>query len=1049
MDLYDYPSTDTFLESSSIVRYTEDIYVGYRYFETFAPDKVAYEFGFGLSYTTFDITTDSVANDGENITVKATVKNTGDVAGKEVVEVYYSAPQAGEGSAKLSKSAIDLAAYKKTGLIQPGESETVEISYPISDMASFDDTGVSGHLSSYVLEAGTYDILVGSSVKKNVKAGEYTVDELVVTERDTQLCKTNLDERLTADGTYESMGSVTLVTKDEVAIIEGESFNSVYSESGIAPLRETFNANQGWIYNGTTWVKTGAGMILGNLDDGGDLDIGFKINVRDAGTYRMSFVTSNGNANYSTVEDILAVYLLMPDGTRVNSDIHFDIRSTYSARTITGYRWWNFRYETEDFQGNQYTIDLPAGEYEIVLSNNTNNNRANMNFDKFYLIPEGKDYTLQDAIDAYNYKEPQDLGLDLDATNDQGITYLDVVNGDATFDEFVSQMSYNEMIDLCSGHTSGVLTGTGSIGPSSDNVAAKYGIFTADTADGPAGIRLTTYWATYWPCSTLQACTWNTELIEAIGRDVGNEAISSMVDIWLAPGMNIHRSPLCGRNFEYYSEDPLVTGKSAAALTRGVQSEGPSVTLKHFCANNKERNRNSCDSRISEKALREIYLKGFEIAVKEADPHCIMTSYNYLNGTETSENYDLLHGILRNEWGWDGLVMTDWGNNSNIVAELNAGNNVKMSSGDLDLVRSAASNGLITRATLEENTMYILNALAHCPDFSINQYKVHDVAPTGRTIISCTDFARKAYHSRFEKVSALNRMGTNYPQNTDADGHAVFFEWNVHTEQAGDFIMELNYAASGAYNDLFEVSVNGEVVDGLVNDVATTGAWTTYRWMQLGQISLPKGDSVIKFQHISADGTNYMDIALTAIDPVQVIGGTAAYGENARVRVIANQAGITSITGKFVSDLDVASVKSDNGTVVMNEDGTITATNPDGFAAGATIFEGYIAIDKTAADGIENGEVDITFEVDEAYIGGDAMARCDVTPGVITVSTAYALGDVNGDGEISNVDLIMVARHIVHLNTLTAEQIARADMNSNGSIDNVDLIRIARIIVAA
>ena len=424
MDLYDYPSTDTFLESSSIVRYTEDIYVGYRYFETFAPDKVAYEFGFGLSYTTFDITTDSVTNDGENITVKATVKNTGDVAGKEVVEVYYSAPQAGEGSAKLSKSAIDLAAYKKTGLIQPGESETVEISYPISDMASFDDTGVSGHLSSYVLEAGTYDILVGSSVKKNVKAGEYVVDELVVTERDTQLCKTNLDERLTADGTYESMGSVTLVTKDEVAIIEGESFNSVYSESGIAPLRETFNANQGWIYNGTTWVKTGAGMILGNLDDGGDLDIGFKINVRDAGTYRMSFVTSNGNANYSTVEDILSVYLLMPDGTRVNSDIHFDIRSTYSARTITGYRWWNFRYETEDFQGNQYTIDLPAGEYEIVLSNNTNNNRANMNFDKFYLIPEGKDYTLQDAIDAYNYKEPQDLGLDLDATNDQGIKYL-------------------------------------------------------------------------------------------------------------------------------------------------------------------------------------------------------------------------------------------------------------------------------------------------------------------------------------------------------------------------------------------------------------------------------------------------------------------------------------------------------------------------------------------------------------------------------------------------------------------------------------------------
>ena len=530
---------------------------------------------------------------------------------------------------------------------------------------------------------------------------------------------------------------------------------------------------------------------------------------------------------------------------------------------------------------------------------------------------------------------------------------------------------------------------------------------------------------------------------------MGDEAFLSMVDIWLAPGMNIHRSPLCGRNFEYYSEDPLVTGKSAAALTRGVESKNVAVTLKHFCANNKEQNRNSCDSRISEKALREIYLKGFEIAVKEADPECIMTSYNYLNGTETSENYELLHGILRGEWGWDGLVMTDWGNNSNIVNELNAGNNVKMSTGDLELVRDAVSNGLITRATLEENTRYILNALSNCPDFAINQFKVQNIAPTGRTVIACSDYNRKSYHSRFEKVSALNRMGTNYPQNTDADGHAVFFEWNVHTEQAGDFILELNYAASGAFNDLFEISVNGEVVPNLVNDVATTGAWTTYRWLELGQISLPKGDSVIKFQHISEDGTNYMDIALTAIDPVQVIGGTAAYGENARVRVIANQAGITSITGKFVSDLDLASVKSDNGTVVINEDGSVTATNPNGFAAGATIFEGYFPIDKTAAGGIENGDVAITFEVDSAYIGDDAMARCDVTPSVITVNTEYALGDVNGDGEINNVDLILVARHIVHLEQLTARQIARADMNFNGSIDNVDLIRIARIIVAA
>ena len=167
------------------------------------------------------------------------------------------------------------------------------------------------------------------------------------------------------------------------------------------------------------------------------------------------------------------------------------------------------------------------------------------------------------------------------------------------------------------------------------------------------------------------------------------EAHDNGIDIWLAPGMNIHRDPLCGRNFEYYSEDPLITGKMAAAITEGCQSEGVSITLKHFTTNNKETNRNSSDSRVSERALREIYLKGFEIAVKEAQPWSIMTSYNFLNGIETSENKDLLTNITRGEWGYEGIFMTDWGNNSNHAREVLAGNDVKMPSGSPATLKAA------------------------------------------------------------------------------------------------------------------------------------------------------------------------------------------------------------------------------------------------------------------------------------------------------------------------------------------------------------------------
>ncbi|MDR2671229.1 MAG: glycoside hydrolase family 3 C-terminal domain-containing protein, partial [Oscillospiraceae bacterium] len=229
--------------------------------------------------------------------------------------------------------------------------------------------------------------------------------------------------------------------------------------------------------------------------------------------------------------------------------------------------------------------------------------------------------------------------------------------------DFVAQMTDAELRVMSRHQGSSILAnGTGAIGK-----LAKYGIPEVNTADGPAGLRIgvigsRTVQATSFPIGTLLACTWNEKLMEAVGAAVGAEMELNRVDIWLAPGLNIHRNPRNGRNFEYYSEDPLVAGKSAAAVTRGVQGRGGLVTIKHFAANNQETNRYNTNSQVSERALREIYLKGFEIAVKEADPGCVMTSYNYLNGTRTEASYDLLTNILRNEWGFKGLVMTDWWN---------------------------------------------------------------------------------------------------------------------------------------------------------------------------------------------------------------------------------------------------------------------------------------------------------------------------------------------------------------------------------------------------
>lgn len=493
-----YPSSDTFNESEDYVTYNEDIFVGYRYFETIpgAAEKVCYPFGYGLSYTSFEITGAAAKVEADQITVTAKVTNTGAVAGKHVVQVYCQAPQG-----KLGKAARVLVGFAKTALLQAGQSQDVTITFVPYAFASYDDIGAVSK-SAWVLEKGEYLFHVGSSVRDCVQLAEtYTLKDDVVLEQLTARCQPRqLTWRLLADGTHGEVENLPALPKpdvDDPAVPKGP------------PVEMKFNA------------------------------------MRD--------------------------------------------------------------------QKAEYTLG-------------------------------------------------------------------DVAEGKITLDEFMATLTVEQMVYMLGGQPNRGVANTWGFGG-----LDSHGIPNVMTADGPAGLRIQPQCGvntTAFPCATLLSCSWNEEIVERIGVAAALEVKENGIGSWLAPAMNIHRNPLCGRNFEYYSEDPLVAGRMATAMVKGVQSQGVATSVKHFACNNKEVNRMDSDSRLSERALREIYLKGFEIAVKEAQPITLMTSYNIINGIRASENKDLLTHILRGEWGFKGLVTTDWWTHGLHYKEIAAGNDIKMPTGN-------------------------------------------------------------------------------------------------------------------------------------------------------------------------------------------------------------------------------------------------------------------------------------------------------------------------------------------------------------------------------
>lgn len=525
--LEDYPSSYNFHESEDYVDYTDDIYVGYRYFETIpgAAAKVNYPFGYGMSYTTFDWSVVSAGDQDDRIVIRVQVTNTGKRAGKEVFQVYVGAPQG-----LLGKPAKSLAAFQKTRLLQPGESQLITLEFEADTMASYDDLGKVVK-SAYLLEAGDYVFYVGTSVRDVEKLTYvYTVTEnRIVKQLTPKLVPTSLNKRMLADGSFEQL-----------------------------PF---------------------------------------------------------GEAN-----------------------------------------------------------DPEACGIEKLADD----------------LTEGQSARVRALPNHHLWKQPYKKGIR---------PFIEVAEGKMTLDEFLAQMTDEEVAHLLGGQPNTGVANTFGYGN-----MPEYGIPNVMTADGPAGLRINQQCGintTAWPCATLLACTWDSEIVFAVGEAGAKEVKENNIAVWLTPAVNIHRSPLCGRNFEYYSEDPFLTGKLASAMVNGIQSQHIGATVKHFALNNKETNRKNSDSRVSERAAREIYLKAFEIIVKDADPWSIMSSYNIINGHRASENHDLLEDILRGEWDFKGMVTTDWWTCGEHYKETKAGNDVKMACGYPDRILMAKELGLITREEME------------------------------------------------------------------------------------------------------------------------------------------------------------------------------------------------------------------------------------------------------------------------------------------------------------------------------------------------------------
>ena len=560
----DYPDFASFGEQDD-TRYQEGIYVGYRYFDS-VDKEVLFPFGYGVSYTNFEVRFKGLKLDKMTAEIGAEVVNIGDFCGKEVVQLYVSVPEG-----KLDQPYQTLASWKKTEELKPGEKQTVELSFLLTDLASYDE-----EQAAWILEQGEYTLRMGNSSRDTEVCGVISVPETLVI-KSVKNCFGKPDftdwkpERKRKDRVGKKIQSLEadIFSVDIVKVVY-EHKDEPMPEMGGFSDEELISLNVGAFVAGG-----GVTGIIGNAS--------------------MSVAGAAGET--AKVGEIPVIVMADgPAGLRLSQKCFRDENGIHSLGST-----------------------MPETMQNLL----TEDERAYMNS----MIPQpGEDSEI--------------------------------------FEQY----------------------------------------------------------ATAIPIGTAIAQSWNPLLAERCGDIVGSEMERFGIHLWLAPALNIHRSIRCGRNYEYFSEDPLISGVFAAALTKGVQSHpGCGVTIKHFAANNQETNRYNNNSIVSERALREIYLKGFEICVRLAQPKALMTSYNLLNGKHTSEHRELLEDVLRCEFEFDGIVMTDWVTSSDILSAdakypapeaykvALAGNDLFMpgSQQEIDNLTAALKNGHITREELIKNATRI------------------------------------------------------------------------------------------------------------------------------------------------------------------------------------------------------------------------------------------------------------------------------------------------------------------------------------------------------
>lgn len=498
----------------------------------------------------------------------------------------------------------------------------------------------------------------------------------------------------------------------------------------------------------------------------------------------------------------------------------------------------------------------------------------------------------------------------------------------SNIDEVLKAMTLEEKATLCVGGgravtAGGVSTGITDLVQGAAGCTRKIerlGIPATVLADGPAGVRISptregtsdTFYCTAFPIGTLLASSWDTDLVEDVTGAIGNEALEYGVDVLLAPGQNIHRNPLCGRNFEYFSEDPLLSGKMAAAYARGAQSNGIGVSIKHFALNNQETNRNENDARVSERALREIYLKNFEIAVKESAPLTVMSSYNKLNGPYTQQDYKLLTTLLRDEWGFNGIVMTDWGMKDGTVDAVKAGNDLMEpgNQAEIDRIVEAVKAGLLPEADLDRNVRRILEYIVRTPSFKA--YK-HSDKPD---LKAHAEVARRAAG---EGIVMLKNANGALPINAQGTKVALYGESSI------DFIA--GGTGSGTVNKAYNVNMKQALeAAGFTLDQSVSSYYEKFVEYSDAALALRGTERTTRY------GISHFDdpaIPREAIDlhaasndvAVVVLGRIAGEGSD---RHVDNDFELTSIERQLLSDVHSAySSLGKKVIVVLNIGGVI------------------------------------------------------------------------------------------------------------------------------